>query len=76
MNSKKFTEAMSKIDNKYVGEALFYNGTRLAKKSSKRIAALVAAIIAVLGLCGFAADSLHMKLGCLTRGCKNHLPSQ
>lgn len=50
MNSKKFTEAMSKIDNKYVGEALFYNGTRLAKKSSKRIAALVAAIIAVLGL--------------------------
>lgn len=77
MNSKIFTEAMSKIDNKYVGEALFYNGTRLAKKSSKRIAALVAAIIAVLGLCGFAAaDSLHMKLGCLTRGCKNHLPSQ
>lgn len=72
MNSKIFTEAMSKIDNKYVGEALFYNGTRLAKKSSKRIAALVAAIIAVLGLCG----SLHMKLGCLTRGCKNHLPSQ
>lgn len=39
MNSKIFTEAMSKIDNKYVGEALFYNGTRLAKKSSKRIAA-------------------------------------
>ena len=72
MNSKKFTEAMSKIDNKYVGEALFYNGTRLAKKSSKRIAALVVAIIAVLGL----ADSLHMKLGCLNRGCKNHLPSQ
>lgn len=35
MNSKIFTEAMSKIDNKYVGEALFYNGTRLAKKSSK-----------------------------------------
>ena len=34
MNSKKFTEAMSKIDNKY------------------------------------------MKLGCLTHGCKNHLPSQ
>lgn len=54
MNSKIFTEAMSKIDNKYVGEALFYNGTRLAKKSSKRIAALFAAIIAVLGLCGFA----------------------
>lgn len=51
MNSKKFTEAMSKIDNKYVGEALFYSGTRLAKKSSKRIAALVAAIIAVFSCC-------------------------
>ena len=60
MNSKKFTEAMSKIDNKYVGEALFYNGTRLAKKSSKRIAALVAAIIAVLGLCGFAAYEIGL----------------
>ena len=72
MNSKIFKEAMSEIDSKYVGEALFYNGTRLAQKSSKRIAALVAAIIAVLGL----SDSLHMKLGCLTRGCKNHLQSQ
>lgn len=60
MNSKIFTEAMSKIDNKYVGEALFYNGTRLAKKSSKRIAALVAAIIAVLGLCGFAAYEIGL----------------
>lgn len=37
MNSKKFTEAMSKIDNKYVGEALFYNGTRLAKKTLKEL---------------------------------------
>lgn len=60
MNSKKFTEAMSKIDNKYVGEALFYNGTRLGKKSSKRIAALFAAIIAVLGLCGFAAYEIGL----------------
>ena len=37
MNSKKFTEAMSKIDNKYVGEALFYNGTRLGKKALKEL---------------------------------------
>ena len=35
MNSKKFTEAMSKIDNKYVGEALFYSGTR--KKALKEL---------------------------------------
>lgn len=37
MNSKIFTEAMSKIDNKYVGEALFYNGTRLGKKALKEL---------------------------------------
>ena len=36
MNSKKFTEAMSEIDNKYVSEALSYNRTRLLKKSHKR----------------------------------------
>ncbi len=50
MNSKKFTEAMSEIDNKYVSEALSYNRTRLLKKSHKRIAVLVAAAIAVFSL--------------------------
>lgn len=60
MNSKKFTEAMSEIDNKYVGEALSYNRTRLLKKSHKRIAVLVAAVIAVLSLCGFTAYELGL----------------
>lgn len=55
MNSKIFTEAMSEIDNKYVSEAVSYNRTRLLKKGSKRIAVLVAAVIAVLSLCGFTA---------------------
>lgn len=55
MNSERFTEAMSEIDNKYVGEAISYSRPRLMKKSSKRIAVLVAAVIAVLSLCGFAA---------------------
>lgn len=37
MNSKIFKEAMSEIDSKYVGEALFYNGTRLAQKALKEL---------------------------------------
>lgn len=60
MNSKKFTEAMSEIDNKYVGEALSYNRTLLVKKRLKRIAVLIAAAIAVLGLCGFTAYELGL----------------
>lgn len=60
MNSKKFTEAMSEIDNKYVSEAVSYNRTRLLKKGSKRIAVLVAAVIAVLSLCGFTAYELGL----------------
>lgn len=55
MNSKKFTEAMNEIDSRYVSEAISYSRPRLMKKSSKRIAVLVAAVIAVLSLCGFAA---------------------
>lgn len=60
MNSKIFTEAMSEIDNKYVSEAVSYNRTRLLKKGSKRIAVLVAAVIAVLILCGFTAYELGL----------------
>ncbi len=60
MNSKTFTEAMNEIDSKYVGEAISYDKTRLFKKSSKRIAVLVAAVIAVLSLCGFAVYELGM----------------
>lgn len=55
MNSKLFAEAMSEIDSKYVDEAISYNRIRPLKKSTKRIAVLAAAVIAVLGLCGFAA---------------------
>lgn len=60
MNSKKFSEAMSEIGNKYVGEAISYNRIRLLKKYSERIAVIVAAVIAVLGLCGFAAYELGL----------------
>ena len=55
MNAEKFTEAMNEIDSRYVSEAISYSRPRLMKKSSKRIAVLVAAVIAVLSLCGFAA---------------------
>lgn len=37
MNSKKFTEAMSKIDNKYVGEALFTTEPVWRKKALKEL---------------------------------------
>ena len=37
MNSKKFTEAMSEIDNKYVSEAVSYNRTRLLKRGLKEL---------------------------------------
>ncbi len=60
MNSKTFTEAMNEIDNKYVAEAISYNRIRLLKKRSKRIAVLVAAVIAVLCLCGFAVYELGL----------------
>ena len=60
MNSKKFTEAMSEIDSKYIGEAISYSKTRLGKKMLKRIAVLIAAAIAVLGLCGFAAYEIGL----------------
>ncbi len=60
MNSKTFTEAMSEINNKYVAEAISYSRPRLLKSRSKRIAVLVAAVIAVLSLCGFAAYELGL----------------
>ncbi len=54
MNAKKFSDAMSELDSKYVDEALSYNKIRLSK-SPKRIAVLIAAVIVLMALCGFAA---------------------
>lgn len=62
MNSKKFSEAMGEIDDKYIEEAISYDKRHLSKKSRspKRTIILVAAIIALLALCGFAAYELGL----------------
>ena len=52
MNTKKFSDAMSELDTKYIDEALNYN--RTAVKYVRRKWLIVAAIIAALMLVGFA----------------------
>lgn len=54
MNSKLFAEAMNEIDSKYIDEAISYSRPRSLKRPAG-IAVIAAAVIAILGLCGFAA---------------------
>lgn len=60
MNTKKFSEAMSEIDEKYVEEAISYGKSSVLKtiRGPKRTIILIAAIIAILALSGFAAYQL------------------
>ena len=60
MNVEKFTEAMSELDDRYVDEALSYEKSHISKTRPKRIGVLIAAVIAVLALCGFAAYELGL----------------
>ena len=60
MNSKKFTEAMSELDDKYVDETLSYEKSHISKTRPKRIGVLIAAVITVLALCGFVAYELGL----------------
>lgn len=62
MNAKKFSDAMGALDDQYVEEAIAYDKSRLSKKNRrpKRIIVLVAAVIASLALCGFAAYELGL----------------
>ena len=60
MNSKKFTEAMSELEDKYVDETLFYEKSHISKTRPKRIGVLIAAVITVLALCGFVAYELGL----------------
>lgn len=49
MNAKKFSDAMSELDNKYVEEALFYNARANKHRQFRRLpVALIAAILALL----------------------------
>ena len=60
MNAKKFSDAMSALDDKYIDEALSYDKTHVSKIRSKKIGVLIAAAIAVSALCGFAAYELGL----------------
>ena len=60
MNAKKFSDAMSELDSKYIDEALSYNKLRASRKSPQKIALLVAAAAAILTLCGFGAYELGL----------------
>ena len=62
MNSRKFSAAMSELNDKYVDEAIFYNRNHSAKRfgNPKRIAILIAAVITLMALCGFAAYELGL----------------
>ena len=60
MNSKKFFEAMSRLDTKYVDEVPSYDKSHVSKTRPKRIGALIAAVITVSALCGFAAYELGL----------------
>lgn len=62
MNSKTFSEAMGELESRYVEEALSYREDHARKKakSSKRIAALIAAVAALIALCGFVSYELGL----------------
>lgn len=49
MNSKKFSEAMSELDNKYIDEAISYQ-----KKKHMKFPIIAACFILLLASCGFA----------------------
>ena len=55
MNVKQFSDAMSELDTKYIDEALSYDKAHGSKARFRRLGILIAAVIAVLALCGFAA---------------------
>ena len=60
MNAKKFSDAMSELDTKYIDEALSYDKSRISKVRPRKLGILIAAVIAVLALCGFAAYELGL----------------
>lgn len=60
MNVKKFSDAMSELDTKYVDEALSYDKSHMSKVRPRKWGILIAAVIAVLALCGFAAYELGL----------------
>ena len=60
MNAKKFSDAMSELDTKYVDEALSYDKLHISKITHIKFSILIAAAIAIVALCGFAAYELGL----------------
>ena len=60
MNAKEFSNAMGELDTKYVDEALSYDRSRMSKIRLRKLGILIAAVIAVSTLCGFAAYELGL----------------
>ena len=60
MNAKKISDAMSELDTKYVDEALSYDKSRVSKIRPQKLGIFIAAVIAALALCGFAAYELGL----------------
>ena len=60
MNAKKFSDAMSELNDRYIDEAMFYEKSHQSKTSPKRMAVLIAAAITVLAFCGFKAYELGL----------------
>lgn len=60
MNARKFSEAMGELDIRYIEETLSYYHTSGKYTMPKRIAVLIAAAMALIALCGFAAYELGL----------------
>ena len=60
MNAKKFSDAMGELNTKYIEEALSYDKSCRSKRKPQKLGALIAAVIAVLALCGFAVYELGL----------------
>lgn len=60
MSAKKFSDAMSELDTKYVDEALSYDKAQMSKVRPRKLVILIAAVVALLALCGFAAYELGL----------------
>ena len=60
MNGKKFSDAMSELGMKYISEAVSYDKSHISKMRLMKPGILIAAVLAVLALCGFAAYEMGL----------------
>ena len=60
MSGKMFSDAMSELDMKYVAEAVSYDKSHMSRIRHPKPVVLIAAVLAVLALCGFAAYEMGL----------------